>query len=158
MADISSQIEKLDKNNYQSWKFRMKNYLIGKNRWGYVSRAIVKPSLPTRGATDEQREAFMEWNEKDKMVFFFWPQNISNLMTGHIQELETSEEVWNCLESLYTSSTKTRKIQLKELNNTKKTPSMLVNDYVLRIKDLIDALTSIGSLVDNDDKVVFCWR
>ena len=56
MADISSQIEKLDKNNYQPWKFRMKNYLIGKKLWGYVSGAIVKPSLPNRGATDEQRE------------------------------------------------------------------------------------------------------
>ena len=37
-----------------------------------------------------------------------------------------------------------------------KTPSVSVNDYVLKIKDLIDALASIGSLVDNDDKVVFC--
>ena len=75
MADISSQIEKLDKNNYQPWKFRMKNYLIGKNLWGYVSGAIVKPSLPNRGATDEQREAFMQWNEKDKMVIFVLSQS-----------------------------------------------------------------------------------
>ena len=91
------------------------------NLWGYVSGAIVKPSLPTRGATDEQREAFMQWNEKDKMVIFVLSQNISNSMIGHIQELETSLEVWNCLESLYTSSTKARKIQLKnELNNMKK--------------------------------------
>ena len=60
----------------------------------------MKPSLPTRGATDEKREAFMQWNEKDEMVIFVLSQNISNSMIGHIQELETSEEVWNCLESL----------------------------------------------------------
>ena len=29
-------IEKLDKNNYQPWKFRMRNYLIGKSLRGYV--------------------------------------------------------------------------------------------------------------------------
>ena len=121
MANISSQIERLDKNNYQPWNFLMKNYLIGKNVWGYVSEAIVKPSLPNRGGTDEQREAFMQWNKKDKMIIFVFSQNISNPMIGHIQELETSEEVWNCLESLYTSSTKAWKIQLKnELNNMKK--------------------------------------
>ena len=52
-------------------------------------------------------------------------------MIVQIQELEPSEEVWNCLESLYTSSTKAQKIQLKnELNNMKKNPLMLVNDYV----------------------------
>ena len=93
MVDISSQFEKLDKNNYQPWKFCMKNYLIGKNLWGYVSGAIVKPSLPTRGATNEQGEVFMQWNDKDKMVIFVLSQNISNSMICHIQQLETSEEV-----------------------------------------------------------------
>ena len=78
----------------------MKNYLIGKNLWGYVLGSIVKPYLPIRGATDEQREAFMQWNKKDKMLIFVLSQNISNSMIGHIQELETSEETWNCLESL----------------------------------------------------------
>ena len=33
---------------------------------------------------------------------------------------------------------------------------MLANDYVLKIKDLIDTLASIGSPVDYDDKVAFC--
>ena len=33
---------------------------------------------------------------------------------------------------------------------------MSVNDYVLKIKDLIDALASIGNPVDNEDKVAFC--
>ena len=95
-------------------------------------------------------------NEKDKMVIFVLSQNISNSMIGHIQELETSEEVWNCLESLYTSSTKARKIQLKnELHNMNKNALMSVNDYVLKLKDLIDALASIGSLVENHDKVAF---
>ena len=56
------------------------------------------PSLPNRGATKKQREAFMQWNEKDKMVIFVLSQNISNSMVDHIQEVETSEEVWNCLE------------------------------------------------------------
>ena len=30
-------IEKLGKNNYQPWKFRTRNYLIGKSLWGYVT-------------------------------------------------------------------------------------------------------------------------
>ena len=32
---------------------------------------------------------------------------------------------------------------------------MSVNDFVLKIKDVSDALSSIGSLVDNDDLVAF---
>ena len=74
-----------------------------------MSGAIVISCLPTRGAIDEHCEAFMQWNEKDKMVTFVLSQNISNSMIGHIQEFETSEEVWNYLESLHTSSTKAQK-------------------------------------------------
>ena len=33
---------------------------------------------------------------------------------------------------------------------------MMVNDYVLKIKDVSDTLGSISSVVDNDDLVAFC--
>ena len=39
-------IEKLDKNNYKPWKFRMRNYLIKKSLWGYVTEEETKPRLP----------------------------------------------------------------------------------------------------------------
>ena len=157
MADLSSQIEKLDKNNYQPWKFRIKNYLIGKNLWGYVSGTEAKPSIAGSTPTHAENKALNQWNEKDKMVMFILSQNISNSMIGHIQELETSKEVWESLENMYTSTTKARKIQLKnELNNVKKSPQVTVNDYVLKLKDISDALSSIGSPVNDDDIVAFC--
>ena len=87
---------------------------------------------------------------------FVLSQNISNSMIWHIQDLESSKEVWDNLERLYTSTTKGRKIQLKnELNNLNKLPSMLVNDFVFKIKDVSDALSSIGSTVGNDNLVAF---
>ena len=75
-------------------------------------------------------------------------------MIGHIQELTMSKEAWETLERLYTSNTKPRKIQLKnELNNMKKTSSISVNDYILKIKEISDALGSIGAQVEDDDLV-----
>ena len=41
---------------------------------------------------------------------FVLSQNILNFMIGHIQDLESSKEVWNSLERLYTSTMKTRKV------------------------------------------------
>ena len=49
------------------------------------------------------------------------------------------------LEMLYNTSTKTRNIQLKnELNKMKKN-NLLINDYVLKIKEVVDALGWIGA-------------
>ena len=131
MADISSQIEKLEKNNYQPWRFHMKNYLIGKNMWRIVTGEEPPPELPSQPSEDHLRQ-FNNWNEKDKRCIFFLSQHISNSMSGQIQELTTSKQVWDTLERLYFTSTKARKIQLKsELNNLRKSPSITINDYIL---------------------------
>ena len=157
MTDDNSNvgIEKLDKDNYQPWKFRMSNYLMGKGLWGYVTGEETEPELPKEGATPDDLKARKTWNERDKKVMFLISQNVSNGMIGHIQELTTSKEAWETLERLYTSNTKPRKIQLKnELNNMKKTSSISVNDYILKIKEISDALGSIGEQVEDDDLVL----
>ena len=111
----------------------MRNYLIGKNLWGFITGTELEPFKHATNPTEEQIRNFNYWNEKDKMVMFVLSQNISNSMIGHIQDLESSKEVWDSLERLYTSTTKARKKQLKnELNNLKKSPSMSVNDFVLK--------------------------
>ena len=48
MADNNNNvgIEKLDKNSYQPWNFRMRNYLIGKSLWDYVTGDEEEPELP----------------------------------------------------------------------------------------------------------------
>ena len=75
-------------------------------------------------------------------------------MIGHIQELNSSKEAWNALDKLYTTNTRARKIQLKnKLNNMKKGQGMSINDYVLKMKEVADALGSIGAFVDDDDLV-----
>ena len=130
-------IEKLEKENYQPWKFRMSNFLMGKGIWGYVTGKDKEPKLPKEGATPDDLKARKTWNERDKKVMFLISQNVSNGMIGHIQELTTSKEAWETLERLYTSNTKPRKIQLKnELNNMKKTRSISVNDYIPKIKEI----------------------
>ena len=58
------------------------------------------------------------------------------------------------MEKLYHSNTKSKKIKLKkELNNMKKAPSTSVNDYLLKIKEIVDTLGSIGAQPDDDDIV-----
>ena len=109
--------------------------------------------------SEEQVRQFNQWNERDKRGIFFLSQNISNSMIGHIQELTTSKQVWDTLERLYFTSTKARKIQLKsELNNLRKSPSITINDYILRVKEWAYALGSIGSILDDDDLIAYTWN
>ncbi len=39
-------IEKLDKNNFQVWKFRIMNFLMGKGYWEFIIGDEKEPPLP----------------------------------------------------------------------------------------------------------------
>jgi hypothetical protein len=48
MANGLSQIaiEKLNKNNFQVWKFRIMNFLMGKGYWEFITDDEKEPPLP----------------------------------------------------------------------------------------------------------------
>jgi len=48
MANGLSQItiEKLDNNNFQVWKFRIMNFLMGKGYWEFITNDETEPPLP----------------------------------------------------------------------------------------------------------------
>ncbi len=47
MANGLSQIviEKLDENNFQVWKFKIMNFLMGKNYWKFITGDEKEPPL-----------------------------------------------------------------------------------------------------------------
>lgn len=56
--------EKLEKNNYPAWKFRMTNFLKGKGYWDYVDGDNEEaPETPERNAIANQRKALKEWQQ-----------------------------------------------------------------------------------------------
>ncbi len=67
MVDDLSQIaiEKLDKNNFQVWKFRIMNLLMGKGYWEFITGDETKPPLP-KNPTQQQIQANKTWHEKKK--------------------------------------------------------------------------------------------
>jgi len=49
-------IEKLEKNNFQVWKFKNMNFLMGKGYWEFVTGDETKPHFP-KNLTQQQIQA-----------------------------------------------------------------------------------------------------
>ena len=57
-------IEKLHKNNFPAWKFRMTNFLMRKGYWDYIEGDVEEaPVIPEENATATQIRAFKDWNQ-----------------------------------------------------------------------------------------------
>ena len=109
--------EKLDKNNFQAWKFRMTNFLMGKGVWEYISGETAEPVLGA-ASTPAELKAFKEWHEKAIKCLYWLSVSISDSMIVHIQDVETPKEAWDTLVKLYITNTIAQKMQLKqELHN-----------------------------------------
>ena len=53
--------DKLDKNNFHAWKFRMTNFLMGKGYWEYIRGEMEEmPELPEDNPTAAQVKAFKD--------------------------------------------------------------------------------------------------
>ena len=53
--------DKLDKNNFHAWKFRMTNFLMGKGYWEYINGEMEEMlELPKYNPTTAQVKAFKD--------------------------------------------------------------------------------------------------
>jgi hypothetical protein len=74
-------------------------------------------------------------------------------MIVHIQDAKSPKQAWDTLVKMYSTNTQARKMQLKqELHNLQKN-KMNINDYSTKVKNLADALASIGAPVDDENLV-----
>jgi hypothetical protein len=119
MANGLSQItiEKLNKNNFQVWKFRIMNFLMGKGYWEFITGDETKPPLP-ENPTQQQIQANKTWHEKVKKVLYWLSVSVSDSMIVHIQDAKSPKQAWDTLVKMYSTNTQARKMQLnQELHN-----------------------------------------
>ena len=149
--------DKLDKENFHAWKFRITNFLMGKGYWEYIDGDLEDaPKVPDTDAAVAKVKALKDWNQGSRKVMY-WPSvSIHDTMIGHIQDAKSPKEAWENLVTVDQTHTRARKMQLKDEPNTVKKMDMSANDYTLKIKAICESLASIGVMVDDDDKVEVC--
>ena len=113
MAEGFNQIvsDKLDKNNYPAWKFRMTNFLQGKGYWDYIDgENEAAPECPAKNATPEQRKALKDWTQGKSKVMYWLSMSVIDGMMGYLQSASTPAVAWKSLSKLNEENTKVRKL------------------------------------------------
>ena len=88
----------------------MKNFLRGKNMWGYVTGTKAKPSVPQT----ENFDLLLDGWETDNSKVITWINNFVTQSIGmQVAKYDTTNEVWNHLERLYTRSNFAKQYQLE---------------------------------------------
>jgi hypothetical protein len=129
------------------------NFLMGKSYREFIIGDEKEPPL-LENPTQQQIQANKTWHEKARKILYWFSMIVFDFMIMHIQDAKSPKQAWDTLVKMYSTHTQARKMQLKqELHNLQKN-KMNINDYSTKVKNLVNALTSIGALVDDEDLVV----
>jgi hypothetical protein len=106
MADGLFQIaiEKLNKNNFQMWKFKIMNLLMRKGYWEFITSDENEP-LFLENPTQQQIQANKTWHEKIRKILYLFSINVSNSMIVHIQDAKSSKQACDTLVKMYSTNT-----------------------------------------------------
>lgn len=130
-------IDKLDDNNYGSWKIQMKNVLIHCDLWSYVTGTNVKLDA--------------EWISKDSKALATIILSVKTNVLIHIKNCKTSKIAWDKLEEIFQPKGPSSKCTLfKQLIRLKVENSQSVKDYVEFFSNINDKLIELGIEIPNE--------
>jgi hypothetical protein len=135
-------IEKLNANNYATWKFQMEHYLKAHNYWIHVSQPLAADA---NEATRETRaKAF------SNIVLSIEPSQLYLITT-----FDDPRDAWRALKGHYDRQTVANKLFLKRsFFRAEMDEGSTVEQHLKKMKELTDKLSAVGAEVSEEDQVV----
>ena len=139
-------IEKLDMINYVAWSYKMHRYLLRHGYWSYVEGA-------NNATLNSIQKDFPSWEQGVSRVLYCFTFCVSDQLLSYIWDAKMPKDVWENLKSIFTTSTTTRKLQLRQELSNVQPSDMSVTDYTSRIKEIDDSLASVNRIVEAEKMV-----
>ncbi|UYV74507.1 hypothetical protein LAZ67_11003722 [Cordylochernes scorpioides] len=141
------QIEKLNKQNFETWRLQMQMILVHSDLWIYVNEANVKP--------EPGNQEFTNWQNKDQKALATIVLSLNPSELIHVKNCKTAEEAWKKIEEVYRPKGPAKRVSLtKRLIQMKMRPNDDLKDYLSKFTSLVDNLGEIGAQVPEDFLVI----
>ncbi|UYV80953.1 K02A2.6-like, partial [Cordylochernes scorpioides] len=138
---INTPLEKLNDQNYRSWKYNTKMMLIERELWKYV----------TEPAPDEEASRTI-FNMKQEKALAMLALTISPSQQIHIMDCTTAREAWDTLEQVYEPKSRSRILQLKkQFISIRFEEQETMTNYLGRLKICSDHLREAGAEMQDQD-------
>lgn len=128
--------DKLNKDNYDTWRLQMKSMLVKDGLWDYVNGTECLPEETPTNALQ-----IVKWTKNDEKALADIMLSVSASEILHIKNVKTSREAWLKFESIYQSRAPARKALL------------LQNIVLMKMKEDDDPRIYVTEYFDNVDKL-----
>lgn len=140
MSDFDVKIEKLNKDNFQVWKFKITLLLEKRGAMGVVNGTEVKPE-----ATKNNGDDLRAWMKKDGDAKYYIATTLEDQCVKQVITCTSAAEMWKTLSELFEKKSVARinKLQ-KKLVELKLGEDQTVSDYIADVKNTVALLKDTG--------------
>ena len=138
---------KLTRENYLLWKAQIVPYLKGQHLYGYLDGSTPAPPQSFTIEVDGdvqvlQNPDFGHWYLQDQMILSAIISSISERILAYVVKFNTSRDVWQALEKMFTSQSRARTMQIHYQLATLKKCNSSITDYFHQFTTLVDTLAA----------------
>ena len=146
--ELSFKIEKLTAENYHSWKFKMKMYLMGKDLWEVVTGTEFRQN----DWTEAEKRKF---KKRENQALAAICLGISTNLQIYVRSSETPKSAWDNLEKHFQQKTLSKKmIYRRKLYSAQMEKGQSMTEHVNYIKTFGEHLEAIDDAIAEKDLVI----
>ena len=119
--------EKLDRNNYAAWSYKMHKYLLGHDYWSYVEGA-------NDAAPESTHRDFPAWEQLASIVLYYFASCVGKYLLSYVGNAKTPKGTWENLKKIFAASTTAKKLQLRKEFSNLRQRDLSMADYISKIK------------------------
>ena len=136
-------IEKLNGENYPTWKFKMELYLIKEGLWDVVNKEIpVKPEET--------------WLTKDGKARAAIGLRVADSQLGHIRKQTTAKAAWGALKDYHQKATLSNTVSLiRRLCSIRLHEGGNMEDHIHVMEDTMDQLAALSEAMEDKMAIAF---
>lgn len=142
-------IDKLNHNNYQTWKFQIKHLLKAKDLYNIVDGSETAP------AAAAEANVKARYQQRYNMAFSTIVLSVSTELLYLITDTEEPTTAWKKLQNHFERNTLANKLFLKKKYfRTVMKEGTPISNHLKYMKDLTGKLSAIGAAISEEDQVV----
>jgi hypothetical protein len=164
-ATLMLVLKKLTRNNHVLWRAQVLAVLQGAQLTGFLYGTIkapaekihtVKKSGKEEGEAEEaSNPAFELWKAQEQHVLSYLLTSVSHDVLVQIATLPSAADVWKHIESAFASQSCARVINTSMTLTTTQKGSLMVAEYISKMKLLADDMASVGKKLDDEDFISY---
>lgn len=150
---------RLDRNNFFYWRSQVLSTVRAHQLEGFLTGTRIRPPATIVDSSDTSRTQpnpeFADWIRLDQFLLSWLFNSISEGMLGHVARCGSSAELWSVLLQLFSNTSRARVLQLRGMLQSTKKGSTPIDEYILKMRCLGDALMAVGHNITDDELIIY---